>query len=680
MTLSWAEAERSPLNTSPYVDWWTRHEGADSQEKFVSRAFMERPEQNAHSVKEYSRRAIENLYTQAVPIPAHAAKPEGPADPWSVGQIVDNLPCDLPENTVLTGVVDTGIALAHRRSRRSEGSSRIVAAWQQTASHGGQSFLPFGQELYSKDIERLIKDHTHDGSLLGRLDEDAFVRTARLIEPHESLGHRDLEFHAAHGTHVLDLASGFDARCTPDSTLASNRIIAVNLPPRSLHGSAGNFLALWAIFAMERIFHIADALWEANRAAHGNVPEGGYPLVVNFSYGMQAGPKTGDSSLELGIQALLRERQEKYAAPTRIVMPAGNENVDRGHARALMGTGKWRNYELMSELAVPWRILPADHTSNFVEIWNSALPPDEHTEAEQPSSTAFKLFVSPPGYDDLEVPLLQRGYHSNLDDIARVYCQIQGERVSFVLAVAPTASHLPDGTLAPAGAWRIRLEYHGSVVNADMYVQSDQSTMPGSRTGRKSYFDHLEAIAFSEDGRPRDSYDYDSGDATDSWLEFGPVQIKGSQNALATSVHVNVVGGYRTSDGKPEIYSSTNDGVSKQNGLGREILDASYPSEDAPSLFGLLAAGSRDGSVVAYRGTSMATGLATRDIATALAEWDPKSSDPRIGDYLWLRNKADAYLTSADRPAQYRRPRKLKAGVGQLPYPGPARSGRVPRS
>lgn len=682
MANSWSDAQESQPNSSPYIDWWLEHEGANVSDKFVSLPFKSAPvpEVRADGVMERSHAMIEEYFANPIPIPAHAAKPDGAAEPWDVGQIVDLLPNDLPANTVLTGIVDTGVALSHRRLRRADGSTRIVSAWQQTATHGSQPYLPFGQELYSSDIDRLAREHSHDGTLLGRLDEEAFNRSARLVEPHLPLGHRDLDHRASHGAHVLDLATGFDPRFTPEDQLDANRAIVVNLPPRSMHGSAGNFLAVWAIFAIERIFAVADALWEANRRAHGDVPEGGYPLVVNFSYGKQAGPKTGDSPLELGIRSLLQERRKKYAAPTRVVMPAGNENVDRGCARALMGTGKWKKHDLWPELEVPWRVLPSDHTSNFVEIWTSALEPDNGSELKVPESIEFKLFVTPPGCSDLEVPPLPRGYHSDLGKFARIYCQDQGANVSFVLAVAPTASHFPGSEQAPAGVWQIRVEYRGQVVNTDMFVQSDQSTMPGSKTGRKSYFDHEKAVQFLENGRRRDSYDYDTKASTDHWPCYGPVQIKGTQNALATSTDVDVVGGYRVSDGKPEIYSSTNDGHEKQGHRGREILDASYPSEDAPSLFGLLGAGSQDGSVVAYRGTSMSAGLATRDVGAALMGWEMHTSDPDIGDFQWMRDRAGDFLNSPNRPAQFKRPSMLKAGVGQVPYPETAHNGRVKRN
>ena len=157
---------------------------------------------------------------------------------------------------------------------------------------------------------------------------------------------------------------------------------------------------------------------------------------------MQAGPKTGDSPLENGIKALLDNHHKKYTAPARIVMPAGNENVDRCYARALVGTGTWKKLEAQTELAVPWRIHPSDHTSSFVEIWMSAMDEKPRgASAQQPASTEYRLFVSPPGYPDLEVPSLNPGEHSDLGEVARIYCQEQSGRVSFVLAVAPTASY-----------------------------------------------------------------------------------------------------------------------------------------------------------------------------------------------------------------------------------------------
>lgn len=198
------------------------------------------------------------------------------ADEWITGEVVDRLPGDLPDDTVLVGIIDTGIALGHRAFRRANGSSRVISAWQQTALYRNQPYLPFGEEWYAGDIDGRLRDHSRNRNPMDRLDEDGFNRAMRLVEPGRIRGHRDLDHRAAHGTHVMDIAAGFDPS-HPDADRV--RMIVVNLPTQYLHGSAGNFLSYFAAYAVERVFHMAEALWTKNNPSKpgGALSAGGEP-------------------------------------------------------------------------------------------------------------------------------------------------------------------------------------------------------------------------------------------------------------------------------------------------------------------------------------------------------------------------------------------------------------------
>ena len=86
-----------------------------------------------------------------VPLPKDCVNPNWPKDEddWETtpDEVVARLPT-LPDDTVIVGVIDTGVALGHRAFRFSEGASRVIASWQQTArfEHQGQRYLPFGEE------------------------------------------------------------------------------------------------------------------------------------------------------------------------------------------------------------------------------------------------------------------------------------------------------------------------------------------------------------------------------------------------------------------------------------------------------------------------------------------------------------------------------------------------------
>ncbi len=611
--------------------------------------------------------------TMSVPIPDFAAnpdaigadrqKPKGLQDAFSLAKGAKKLPRD----TVIIGVVDTGIPLSHRRFRTPDGGTRFLAAWQQTAAWGTkkQKYLPFGRELYQSEIDGLLAEFGAD--LDGPIDEDAFNRAADLVEPNELFGLRDLEHSASHGAHVLDLAAGVDptSPASKSDALLDCRIIAVNLPPMYIHGSAGNFLTIFAELAVERILRVADAIWEVQ---HGDT-KGGFPVVINFSFGKQAGPKNGNTVWEQAIQEMIAERQQR--APTMIVMPAGNQNLARGNARKMLGKkgqtwppGGKKADSLSPELEVPWRIQPNDQTANFLEVWFKSLGSDDREEADP---LDFKLFVTPPGEAELEVPSLNAGQYSDLGAIARVYsyCPPGETRPHFIIAVNPTDTLSNDVTTGPAGLWTVRVIYSGDdPQEATICIQSDQAGISNSLYGMGSYFDHENYRAFLESGRIRDSYD-ECG-SREPWSEYGPVQRKGTQNALATWKDAISISGYRLSDAKPVTFSSTFDG-NRQRLVGKATPTVSYPTDISPSHYGLLAAGSKEGSIIAFQGTSMASALATRDLARVLAD--------RSTNLPYDQKTAEAWLRKSWRP--YRRISTLKTGAGVKPMPAFDRIARL---
>ncbi len=649
-------------DVTPYVHWW---KAVDGKDLFGPSAVLfeilrikpfDVPRGEAETEDKLDgRKTAKPLpgYATEVPVPAGSINQDWPTvKDWLPTD--KDLPHDIPEDTVIVGIIDTGIALGHRRFRRADGRTRFISAWQQTATYdqGPKQPLPFGHELFAKDIDELLWQHSGRpkngrAKLYDRwLDEEAFNRAARLVEPHRLLGHRDLDHAWAHGTHVLDLATGFDPDTTDAEVLERRRIIAVNLPPQALHGGAGNFLGYFAYFAAQRIVDVADRLWERNNPKPQPGIAKGYPIVLNFSYGMHAGPKDGTMDLEVGLAELIRERVDKGKSPIRLVMPAGNENVERGAATEVVAPG--------NSLEVPWAMMPADQSSNYVEVWFRGQPDN------------VDVWVTPPGQDPKMVPSLELGKYTDLGDpvYARVYCLSHGDKIQLVVCVAPSLSHR-DIPIAPAGLWSLKVKVAGSLpLRLSFYVQSDQSLVSHGLTGLQSFFDHRDYRTHLENGRLLDSFTYDPSNGTPSDLEGGqgPVTRKGTHNAIASAEGVSAIGGYRLTDGEPAIYSSTASGI--QGYPGRPTITAIYPSDDAPSHFGLLAAGSRDGSAAAAHGTSVSTALATRDIVEAVAGWghDPNTY---LGDEAWVRGQANGYA----RPSHYGDVAPLKGGAGHLPMP-----------
>ncbi len=689
MDLKW-KTEKKPTNKDrgPYAHWWEEKEmpylPADLLDDRNARLDLEQP---FRLKSREGQRLSDAFYAGGaiVPLPVGAGNGGKIAD-WDEDRTKAKLPL-VPDDTVLVGIVDTGIALSNSRFRSADGETRFIAAWQQSAPFIDQSDLPCGQEIYASDIQAKLKEHSQS-DVLGYVDETAFNRDLYLTEPTKPAGQRDLEMAAAHGTHVLDLAAGLDPDGSQADLADRLRLIAVNLPAQYAHGTAGGFLAYFAVFAIDRIIHLADALWKRNNPDK----DGGYPLVINFSYGMTAGPKDGTHVFERAIERILQEREARQrrtgskGAPIRLLLPAGNDNLERCAASCVLGCKDKHHAntgdEAQPSVTLPWRILPADTTANFVEIWFESRSQDDLITL----MNDLVVSVSPPGTGDMTLEPLQLGRYQDLGSFARVYVSASEtkpgqSRLALLICVAPTVSDNARAPIAPAGLWQVKVEYNGEPVDTSFYVQSDQSAVRTSKTGRRSYFDHEKYRVNLENGSPADTFSYEpnQGNVTDNdyWPTFGPVQRKGTHNSLATLGDGNVVtvGGFDDCYGYPANYSSSaNENRTKP--VGSEAITVSYPSENSPSLFGLLAAGARDGSVTAYRGTSMATALATREAAFAFL--GRKGSGERLGNEFWFRKRAETseqrtkFAKISDHWGQYLgwpSVRLLKSGVGRIDSP-----------
>jgi hypothetical protein len=107
-----------------------------------------------------------------------------------------------------------------------------------------------------------------------------------------------------------------------------------------------------------------------------------------------------------------------------------------------------------------------------------------------------------------------------------------------------------------------------------------------------------------------------------------PCHVKraGLINAIATGERAVVIGGFLRKDYRPARYSAGGPITPKQGGTLDPNLrkpDALAVSEDSKVHAGVLAAGSRSGSVVALNGTSVAAPQITRWIADELANGNP---------------------------------------------------------
>lgn len=586
-----------------------------------------RSQSSARSKHLMARGAIserENGQLDFLALPPHAERPKddsgldgsggGPQSPVT-GAPVDGVFPDepLPEGTIIVGMIDDAIAIGHPRFqiRGADGTwrSRVLMAWQQDAVYRDPAL--FGREISQREIE----DALNDPNLSASSDPSALYRRLFPQPEGETMSDiaRTLMARAGHGTHVGDLACGADPDVASDMR-DRVRMVTVGLPARASVGMSGTFLELYVVYAMRRIVEYADALWTHH---HGDVP-GGYPVVINLSYGQQAGAKTGTSLIEQ--EFLLLQERRKGLVPVELVMPAGNDNLTRSNMR----------WNVKSFLPIPWRILPGDQSSNFVEVWTDLQPEDGQ---ELP----LQLKVIPPGVapelvewinpnllgDEGSVedyvffsPSSADGPVKQKDDLYRVYLQVVDvpdvspdgisrtfvalaqeaaardrdggpenagagggvadpllRRQRYVVAVRPTLNHEKPDAVALAGEWEIQMQW--ATLDGDveakqrevyMNVQVDQDMDSTSRTNFRSYFDNPPYRTHMPSGRTLDTYAYGPdevglAEAGEENLEpatwYWAVQRKGTQNSLANHKAVIAAAGYRASDGRPAPYSAT---------------------------------------------------------------------------------------------------------------------------
>jgi hypothetical protein len=552
----------------------------------------------------------------------------------------------IPENAVIVGVVDLGIALGHRRTQLLSGKTRILSSWQQSADRSrcsrdnDQHYLPFGREIYAGDINKKLNSDFRP------LDEERFNRETQTEDYRSLFGQRELGQRASHGMHILDLAGGLDPEI--ECGLADQvRLMVTNFPARALVGHSAAFLEYFAVYAIWRQIRLADAIWSRNNEGKKAPSTKGYRMVINLSFGKQASARDGNDLIAKAMELINCSRKDYH--PVVLSLPAGNENLEQGNSNFILAGGAGETIE--------WRIPPGDQSANFVEVWaqpvqgvaNQALeielimPSGQSSNLSQGTSrSASSLYVQLAddalGTFSERGPLVARIYSDHINDVGTArqpsWSQHQSDRENhadmnvneyrqrYVVAVKQTLIYEKDDRgnrveTAPAGVWKIRVRNNSnSALRVELNVQTDQSENPVTAVNQRSYFEHSEYRRFDETGRKIDTYNYPRKPNVPKSLDSSNVVRRhGTLNAVGISQSTATVAGHRATDGRPEPYSSTGQVMppaSKRK--RREEPSASFPSRDGAAHFGVLASGARDGSAVALQGTSFSAAMATRHL------------------------------------------------------------------
>jgi len=399
------------------------------------------------------------------------------------------------------------------------------------------------------------------------------------------------------------------------------------------------------------------------------------PLVINFSYGNFAGPHDGTGLTERSIDLKLYEESKDRIV--RAVLPAGNGNLSRTHARVVFSDAAAPISDRSHTQELFWRVLPDDRTSNSLFLW---LP------FRKESVPLAEVSVTAPGGQTS--PVLRSGKESNrsaeftlsgggdvIATLTYVYVDYPTSRGLFQIDIVPTASDAEVESLAPSGVWTV------TIANGDLapdeaieaWIERDER-LPGFRPiGRQSYFDDPDYRRYDDEGRP---LPIDRGGAAGRGGHGSGcvVQRAGTLSGFACGQLPIVAAGLVFCDGKIADYSSAGPispspnarlpGSSEPERCGP---DAALTTDESAVLSGVLSAGSHCGSIVAMNGTSVASPCAARWVADEL-------SSGRAGDRTAIQYAA----TDQNRGYPPPRPSETRAGGGRMTFRSDIGSQRRP--
>ena len=477
---------------------------------------------------------------------------------------------------VVMGIIDDGIAFAHEQFRIGA-LTRVEYWWRQDGPTQGPGTIWPGRELSKAQINAFFAQCTHAGVI----DEDEVYRLAGLID-FRQMGHKSAAWRIAHGTHVMDLACGYDSQLAP----LDRPIVCVQLPIAVTADTSGARLFPSVHHAMKYILRRADQIAVALGHPH-------LPVVINLSYGNFAGPHDGTARLEAAMDDLV-QKSAKRGFPLRIILPAGNSYLLRTHAQVSFATHR-------AAASLEWRILPDGRKPSFLEIWLPAAPAN--------SASRLTVTITSPMGQSLTIaehgaPRQWVGSAGVVYAEVRYHYRPSSQRGMFLVAVNETTSLVQNAAVAPAGTWMVTLQNvaFGSNDVVHAWVQRDNSLYGFPIRGRQSYFANGCYVRFDSEGRDNERDD-----------PACVVRRAATINAIATGLQPIVIGGFLRKEMVAVKYSSAGPVANPYR------PDALTVTEDSRVHTGVLAAGSHSGSVVAMGGTSVAAPQIARHIADDLA-------------------------------------------------------------
>lgn len=480
--------------------------------------------------------------------------------------------------TSALAVIDFGVPVLHQSfARRQErggrlparpaetvADTRIAAVWDQGG--GGKpevdswpwsdrAWGDHGRVLYREPINELRQQVWGPAAELDELT--AYACIDHLVAYHDA---RRRVWRRAHGSHVLDLLGGnvdplldtnpADTDPLPDAAAQAD-LLFVQLPTLTSGDASGGSLGAQILDGVHFVLDQCQA---------------GAPLVINISYGSQAGPHRGQSMIERALDEVLKKRENNLA----IVLAAGNGQRADAHVRRRIRAER-------SALLQFW-LAPGDSTDSFVELWF-----DEGRPAVEIRVRTGQWDWSPWLKQDEQTELQDRRSGRPIALLRHQADSPRGQRSMALLALCPTMAAVDDdGPLAPAGVWEIELRLvdpnSSEEAVVDAWIQRDELG------------------------------EFDVESTQSHFLGVEPEDRSETLSSMATGKYTIAVGALSAHNMLPTAYSAR--GSRAANAVPLHLAVA----ERSPDEPGLRAAAVRSGETFLMNGSSVAAPVLARRI------------------------------------------------------------------
>jgi N-acetyl-anhydromuramyl-L-alanine amidase AmpD/subtilisin family serine protease len=232
---------------------------------------------------------------------------------------------------VVVAAIDWGCDFAHPAFRHPDGTTRLLALWDQRGPGDGaaaSNHWGYGRVLDARDIDRALES------------ADPY----RALDYHPADADDPAAEEGAHGTHVLDIAAGRDTGNGASGVAPEADLVFVHLDRTARVLGAGNLGDSVAILeALDFVFSVA----------------GDRPCVVNMSVGAHGGPHDGSTLVEQGVDEALSQ-----AAGRAVTNSAGNYFGAEAHAEGRIAQGE--------TVDLPFEVPRDDLTESEVELFYSS--------------------------------------------------------------------------------------------------------------------------------------------------------------------------------------------------------------------------------------------------------------------------------------------------------------------